>query len=68
MTVSDPDHSEDEERYIIVGVSNRGRLLMVSHTERGDTIRLISARKLTPKEKRASFQNEDKIGLQFYWT
>ena len=66
--MSDPDHSEDEERYIIVGVSNRGRLLMVSHTERGDTIRLISARKLTPKEKRASFQNEDKIGLQFYWT
>lgn len=52
VTVSDPDHSNDEERYIIVGFSNRGRLLMVSHTERGNMIRLISARKLTPEERR----------------
>jgi uncharacterized protein len=40
----DPDHSEDEERYLIVGESNRGRLLIVSYTEKGNSIHLISAR------------------------
>ena len=49
----DPDHSEDEERYLIVGKSNRGRLLIVSYTERGDSIRLISARELTRTEREA---------------
>lgn len=48
----DPDHSEDEERYLIVGQSNRGRLLMVSYTERGDDlIRIISARQVTRTER-----------------
>ena len=49
----DPDHSEDEERYLIVGHSNRGRLLIVSYTERGDSIRLISAREVTRSEREA---------------
>ncbi|MGB5634544.1 MAG: BrnT family toxin [Waterburya sp.] len=49
----DPDHSEDEERYLIVGESSRGRLLIVSYTERGDSIRLISARELTRTERSA---------------
>jgi|ERR671933_2594125 uncharacterized DUF497 family protein len=49
----DPDHSEDEERYLIVGESNRGRLLIVSYTERGDVIRLISAREVTRAEREA---------------
>ncbi|MGV2832042.1 BrnT family toxin [Myxosarcina sp. GI1(2024)] len=49
----DPDHSEDEERYLIIGASNRGRLLIVSYTERGDSIRLISARELTRAERKA---------------
>jgi len=40
----DSDHSHSEQRYIIVGISQRQRLLVVSYTERGDTIRLISAR------------------------
>ncbi|MDZ8054467.1 MAG: BrnT family toxin [Aulosira sp. ZfuVER01] len=47
----DPDHSEDEERYLIVGESNRGRLLIVSYTERGNSIRLISAREVTRTER-----------------
>ena len=47
----DPDHSQDEERYLIVGESNRGRLLIVSYTERGELIRLISARELTRTER-----------------
>lgn len=49
----DPDHSEDEERYLIVGESNQGRLLIVSYTERGNSIRLISAREVTRTEQAA---------------
>jgi uncharacterized DUF497 family protein len=52
-TASDPDHSVEENRYITVGLSNRGRLLMVAHTERRERIRIISARTLTRSEKRA---------------
>lgn len=43
-TTIDPDHSIGEERYITFGISKIGRLLVVSHTERVDTIRIISAR------------------------
>jgi uncharacterized DUF497 family protein len=52
VTVSDPDHSAREERYITVGLSQRQRLLMVAHTERDGRIRIISARELTPTEKK----------------
>ena len=52
-TVADPTHSADEERYITVGLSSLGRVLLVAHTERDDRIRIISARTLTAKEKRA---------------
>ncbi|PZU99284.1 MAG: hypothetical protein DCE90_01855 [Pseudanabaena sp.] len=47
----DLDHSEDEERYLIVGESNRGRLLIVSYTERRESIRIISAREVTKSER-----------------
>lgn len=47
----DPDHSHDEHRYIIIGESSRGRLLLVSYTERGGTLRLISSREATPAER-----------------
>ena len=50
-TVTDPDHSE-EDRFLIFGWSNRRRLLVVSFSECGGRIRLISARELTPKERR----------------
>jgi uncharacterized DUF497 family protein len=53
ITVPDPDHSLDEDRFIIVGLSNRGRLLIVAHVERGQRIRLISARELTAHERKA---------------
>ena len=49
----DPDHSDDEERYLIVGESNRERLLIVSYTERKDSIRVISAREVTRSEHEA---------------
>ena len=48
----DPDHSYDEHRYIIIGQSEQGRLLLVSYTERGDDIRLISSREVTPAERK----------------
>ena len=50
-TVPDPDHSLNEDRSITVGLSHRGRLLMVAHAERGDRIRIISARELTRAER-----------------
>ena len=50
QTGRDPDHSVDEERFLIFGVSTVGRLLVVAHTERGDTIRIINARLATPGE------------------
>ncbi|MBD2412990.1 hypothetical protein FACHB389_28355 [Nostoc calcicola FACHB-389] len=49
----DPDHSENEEHYLIIGKSSRGRLLIMSYTERGDSIRLISAREVTRSEREA---------------
>lgn len=52
-TVYDPDHSDDEDRFITIGWSSQNRLLIVSHTERGDTIRIISSRKLTKSERKA---------------
>ena len=51
-TGSDPDHSFGEERFITFGVSTGGRLLVIAHTERGDTIRIISARPATPGERK----------------
>ncbi|HLM58154.1 MAG TPA: BrnT family toxin [Pyrinomonadaceae bacterium] len=48
----DPDHSYDEHRYIIIGQSAQGRLLIVSYTESGDALRLISSREVTPAERK----------------
>ncbi|MGZ9222181.1 MAG: BrnT family toxin [Anaerolineales bacterium] len=53
ITVPDPDHSDDEERFITIGWSNRRRLLIVSHTDRDDKIRILSARELTRAERKA---------------
>jgi hypothetical protein len=58
VTASDPAHSAGEHRYITVGLSNLRRLLMVAHAERGERIRIISARTLTAREKRA-YENKE---------
>lgn len=52
ITGADPDHSEGEERMITFGMSSSGRLLVVAHTERDDSIRVISARLATQHERR----------------
>lgn len=57
ITIHDPDHSVDEGRYITIGASIAGRLLMVAHTDRGDRTRIINARELTRKERDA-YENE----------
>jgi uncharacterized protein len=44
VTSADPDHSVGEFRFITFGMSERGRVLVVAHTERGETLRIISAR------------------------
>jgi uncharacterized DUF497 family protein len=56
-TIFDPDHSEAEERYISVGISVQGRLLVVVHTDRSARIRLISCRKATNVERKAYEKN-----------
>jgi uncharacterized DUF497 family protein len=48
----DTDHSIEENRFLIAGESAQNRLLIVSYTEKNGKIRIISARELTPKEKR----------------
>ena len=52
MTFADPDHSKDEERYLTFGLSMKNRLLVVSHTYRGEKTRIISARLMDRKERR----------------
>jgi uncharacterized DUF497 family protein len=52
VTGSDPDHSLGEERFVTFGVSAKGILLVVSHTEEEDVIRIISARPATRKERK----------------
>ncbi len=52
LTIDDPLHSSDEERLVLIGMSFKNRLTIVVHTERGDNIRIISARKATKKERK----------------
>ena len=52
ITFTDPDHSIDEDRYLTFGLSRFDRLLVVSHAERGERVRIISARPLTRQERR----------------
>ena len=51
-TISDPDHSYDEERFILLGMSDRRRVLVIVHTETDEDIRIISAREANRHERR----------------
>lgn len=51
ITISDPLHSSEEDRFVLIGLSGANRLLVVVHTERKERIRLISARLSTRKER-----------------
>ena len=52
LTIPDPAHSRVEDRFIILGKSEAGNLLVVVHTERGDNLRIISARRASRQERR----------------
>ncbi|MGD8778302.1 MAG: BrnT family toxin [Ignavibacteria bacterium] len=52
FTFYDPDHSSNENRFITIGMSKTEKIIIVSHTDRKDNIRIISARKATAKERR----------------
>jgi uncharacterized protein len=51
-TFPDADHSLDEARFLTIGAAPSGRILVVAHTDRGDAVRLISARRATPRERK----------------
>jgi uncharacterized DUF497 family protein len=51
LTIYDPLHSEEEDRFVLIGNSHKNRLLVVVHTERDDNIRLISVKKASKKER-----------------
>ncbi|PYO51625.1 MAG: hypothetical protein DMD83_27295 [Candidatus Rokuibacteriota bacterium] len=57
-TYPDEAHSEEETRFLTIGASHRGRVLVVAHTERNDTIRIISARRATRREREFYEQGE----------
>ena len=59
LTFPDPDHSDEEDREITIGVTTKHRVVFVSHCQRGDRIRIIGARKATRKERK---QYEEGIG------
>jgi len=52
ITMPDPDHSVNEQRYVDIGSSDKGRVLVVAYTQCGSSIRIISCRKATPSERR----------------
>lgn len=52
ITYPDPDHSYDEDRHIIIGLSNQDKLLIVAHTDRANLTRIISARSVTNRERK----------------
>jgi uncharacterized DUF497 family protein len=52
VTIPDPDHSIAERRFVTMGVSTMGRLVVVAHTERGNTLRIITARLASAAERK----------------
>ncbi len=60
LTFEDPDHSDEGNREITIGISSKGRAVLVLHFWRGDRIRIISARKATPREKKPYAQKSGK--------
>jgi len=61
-TFPDEAHSEEEMRFLTIGTSLRGRVLVVAHTERNDTLRIISARRATRREREFYEQSEPTRG------
>jgi uncharacterized DUF497 family protein len=60
LTIYDPLHSEQEDRFILIGNSHKNRPLVVVHIERGQNVRIISARKATKKERKHYEENAER--------
>jgi len=58
-TRPDPLHSDEEDRFVLLGLTTAGQLVIVVHTDRGETVRLISARLATPGERRRYEQTHE---------
>ncbi len=57
LSIYDPLHSDEEDRLVLIGNSYKNRLVVVVHTERGNKIRIITARKATKKERKQYEEN-----------
>jgi uncharacterized DUF497 family protein len=55
----DPDHSDDEDRFLTFGCSTNGRFVVVAHADRGGRTRIISARRMTRQERKAYEERQD---------
>ncbi len=62
LTIYDPLHSDKEDRFILIGNSSKNRLVVIVHTERGDKIRIISARVATKNERKQYEKNAKRPG------
>ena len=62
LAIYDPLHSDEEDRFVLIGNSHNNRLLVVVHTERFNRIRVISARKATQKERKQYEENAERSG------
>ncbi len=58
ITIADPDHSYQEDRYVDIGLSSKERVLVLWYTEREENIRIIGCRKATPSERRIYEERE----------
>jgi uncharacterized protein len=58
ITYFDPDHSAEEDRYVTIGTTAQGRVVIIAHTDRGDVVRIISARTATRRERRLYEQGD----------
>ncbi len=61
LTIPDPDHSTGEARFLSLGLSSGGRLLVVAYTEREGKLRIVHARATEPKERRA-YESDQESG------
>ena len=64
-TFDDPDHSDEESRYITVGYSSQNKLCVVVHTEREDALRIISARQATTQERKRMKKGQNKMRSEY---
>jgi len=61
ITITDPDHSNEEERYLDIGFSSKEKLLVVWYSERGENMRIIGCRRATPSERKIYEEKEERF-------